>query len=121
LSAEAWTERLDPDNPHPDERVEGPRLKVSVTWEGAERAYVLAELVDEEAAAVDVRFGGHRAYIDRWRSGCVTCLFSCPGGRTSNAAWTIRDQARERHGFHAAEDRLPPDGTPVRVMISVIE
>jgi len=58
--------------------------------------------------------------IPVWRSGCVTCLFSCPGGKTSNAAFTIRDQYLNRKVFLADEKNLPPDGTPVRVSMRVM-
>ncbi len=117
LSSEAWTERDDDGNPHPDRQVKGPRLSVSLTWEGRAEPLTLADALGEDEDTVEIRFGGHRRYIARWKSGCVTCMFSCPGGRTSNAAFTLRDQARRHHAFHADESLLPADGTTVEVWI----
>lgn len=119
LSEEAWTQRFDRDNPAADKRVDGPALDVLVTWGDAESPMPLWRLFkDARAGDLDIRFGGHRALIPRWKSGCVTCLFSCPGGRTSNAKATLREQADDRRTFVANADLLPPDGTSVTVSIS---
>ena len=118
LKPEAWTQRDDPGDPAADERVEGPQLRITVTWDGPGQPVELLELFRNTTAGdVRIHFGGHRASIERWHSGCITCLFSCPGGRTSNAALTIRDQTRDRRIFMANEEKLPPDGTTVEVTI----
>lgn len=118
LKPEAWTQRDDPADPASDERVQGPPLRITVTWDGLEQPMEFSRLFrDTTPGDVRIHFGGHRASIERWHSGCITCLFSCPGGRTSNAAFTIRDQARDRRSFMANEDKLPPDGTKVEVTI----
>lgn len=122
LKPEAWTQRDDPDDLAPDERVKGPPLRITVTWDGLGQPMELWRLFRNTTAGdVRIHFGGHRASIDRWRSGCITCLFSCPGGRTSNAAFTIRDQARDRRSFMANQEKLPPDGTTVEVTIQPAE
>ena len=119
LTEATWTERFNENSPAPDRRVEGARLKIVVSWEGMARpAYELLEGATE--SDLDIRFGGYEALIPLWRSGCVTCLFSCPGGRTSNAAFTIRDQALNRKSFRAERSKLPADGTPVRVIIQPV-
>ena len=63
-----------------------------------------------------MRFGGHRANIPKWKSGCVVCLYSCPGSKVGNARYTVRDYARNATRFRAREGALPPDGTKVRVV-----
>lgn len=114
LTEAAWTERNDPDSPEPDKRVEGTPVDIFVSWNGESHpAWSLFE--DESEEDFRIRFGGHEALIPVWESGCVTCLFSCPGGRTSNAAFTIRDQAGDRKTFRANEAELPPDGAEVMV------
>ena len=128
LSMETWEARHDPENPAPDRRVEGPLLEVTLEWNGPARegstpthreiAWHEA-FVDAGPEDFDIRFGGHEHLVPHWRSGCVTCLFSCPGGRTSNAAYVIRDQARKRREFRAEEAVLPPDGTEVIVRFHI--
>lgn len=118
LKPEAWTRRDDPDHPAPDERVEGPPLRITVTWDDLDQPMELWRLFrDTTTGDVRIHFGGHRASIERWHSGCIACLFSCPGGRTSSAAFTLRDQARDRRSFMADEEKLPPDGTSIEVTI----
>ncbi len=114
LTEEAWTKRNDDLSTEPDQRVLGSKLRITVEWDGEERdAYELFE--DSGLADFDIRVGGHEALVPVWRSGCVTCLFSCPGGRTSNHAYTIRDQALQRKQFTANESILPKDGSRVTV------
>ncbi|MBI1390134.1 MAG: hypothetical protein GC154_16960 [bacterium] len=119
LQKKTWTERTHPDSPEPDMRVEGSPIHIFIEWNGVRRpAHEIFK--DEPAAEFDIRVGGHADLIPVWKSGCVTCLFSCPGGRTSNHAFTIRDQAFNRKTFRARED-LPPDGTPVIVWMELAE
>ncbi|MDP8245395.1 MAG: YdjY domain-containing protein [Candidatus Hinthialibacter antarcticus] len=114
LTAEAWTERKDEKSTAPDQRVEGTKIRITVEWDGVEHR--MGEMIESASESdFDIRVGGHAALVPVWRSGCVTCLFSCPGGRTSNHAFTIRDQALDRKTFRAIESNLPKDGAAVRV------
>jgi hypothetical protein len=114
LTQDGWTKRSDPSSAEPDKRVQGTVVDIIVSWEDRELpANQLFKNTKE--SDFDFRVGGHYDLIAIWRSGCVTCLFSCPGGRTGNAAFTIRDQSLNRKTFQADESILPPDGTLVLV------
>ena len=101
--------------------VQGPELEVFVTWKGAPRTYRLEEVLNdpegEKGKGVEVRFGGNYDYIEIFGSGCLTCLYSCPGGKTSNARYNAADFARHKEagvaGFTGKKEILPPDGTDV--------
>ncbi|MBZ0257770.1 YdjY domain-containing protein [bacterium] len=119
LTEKTWDERSDPKSIAPDQRVEGSQVRITVEWDGDE--HEIWELIDGSESDFDIRVGGHKNLIPVWRSGCVTCLFSCPGGRTSNHAYTIRDQALNRKTFWAREDQLPKDGSKVKVHFYLLE
>ncbi len=120
LTVETWNERANPSSPAPEKHVKGTKIKISVSWDDKELpAHELFENSDEDD--FEFRVGGHRDLISVWHSGCVTCLFSCPGGRTSNAVYTIRDQYKDRKTFKADLSRLPEDGTPVKVHMKVVQ
>jgi hypothetical protein len=115
----AWKLRWVPFVPAPASRVNGTPVSVTVTWEGATREYTLAELLEDPAGrGVDVRFGGHEHHHEEWASGCILCLFSCPGGVLSNSAYTIRDHQRSVTTF-GPSDLLPPDGTEVVITFTL--
>lgn len=120
LPKEAWLERNDPGNPAPDLIVEGTGVDILLSWEGLEEPLLLQALLTVTGGAEFLpRTGGHEDQIDYWKSGCVMCLFSCPGGRTSNAGATIRQQAQREVEWRAREDILPPDGTPVDIIFTI--
>lgn len=115
----AWNLRWVPLVPQPASRVQGSRLEITLHWEGAPRAYRLEELLEDPGGkGADWRFGGNEEHDEHWNSGCILCLFSCPGGVMSNAAYTIRDHQRAATTFDPL-DLLPPDGTQVTVTISL--
>ncbi|MEQ8767095.1 MAG: YdjY domain-containing protein [Planctomycetota bacterium] len=118
LSERTWTANEDPSAPEPDQHVEGSPVHIAVRWSGETHAlFELLESTREED--LDIRVGGHADLIQEFRSGCITCAFSCPGGRTSNATYTIRDQVEGRHEFRADLSKWPPDGTPIEVVITL--
>lgn len=115
----AWNLRWLPLIPQPARRVRGTPVEVTITWEGASRPYTLEELLhDPGGRGVSMRFGGNEVHDDTWMSGCILCLFSCPGGVVSNAAYSIRDHERERTTFEPGGE-LPSDGTPVTVTLAL--
>ncbi|MCB9781842.1 MAG: hypothetical protein H6751_02625 [Candidatus Omnitrophica bacterium] len=116
LTNETWTARNDPNNPAADARVAGPTVEVTVTWEGLNRWKKLKEILGMPEA--DYRFGDHRSLIPIWKSGCIVCDVSCPGGKISNHSLTIRDQVMKRLRPKMDLEKLPKDGTRVRVRIS---
>ena len=115
----AWNRRAIPFLPGPGSRVAGTRVEVLITWEGADRSYTLGELLGEEGAnGVEIRFGGNEEHDHHWPSGCIICLYSCPGGVLSNALKTIRDHSRG-HNFSPG-DLFPPDGTTLTVTLQLL-
>ena len=118
LTLDAWDERFEPEHPDPRLRVSGNTVEFSVTWMGASREYTLSEiLTDPGGEGFSFRFGGNLEHVKHWRSGCVACLYSCPGGKVSNANYTIRDYVDGVTHFQAREDLLPPDGSEVRLLL----
>ncbi len=113
----AWTLRWVPLVPQPAARVDGTPLEVWVRW-GDDDPVRLAELLrDPGGAGLDFRFGGNEEHDHHWDSGCILCLFSCPGGVVSNAAYTIRDHQRGVTLFEP-DTRMPPEGTRVEIIFS---
>lgn len=117
----AWTWRRLPLVPQPDSKVRGSEVRAFVSWEGAGREYELGELLEDAGGrGVELRFGGNEEHDHRWHSGCLVCLFSCPGGVVSNAAYSIRDHTREVTRFSPRSDILPPDGTALDVTLVLL-
>lgn len=120
LTLDTWNKRGDPNHPEPNKKVEGTQVKVSVAWKGAPRNYSLQELLNDTGGkGITPRFGGNKEHIAAWKSGCILCLYSCPGGKISNASYTVNDYAAGSTHFSAREDILPPDGTEVTITLSL--
>lgn len=115
LTQATWNDRNNPNSNAADQRVAGTPINIYVQWQ---EDYIPAHelLKDTLPSDFHIRFGGHADLIPVWKSGCVTCLFSCPGGKTSNESFTIRDQAQDKHSFFANEAILPEDGTKVNII-----
>jgi hypothetical protein len=104
----AWNDRKNPSARAPDQRVEGTRVDVFVWWEGLAAPLPLKELVlDSAGRGIDMRFGGNKALIPEWHSGCIACLYSCPGGKVSNHAYTIRDYVKGTTRFTVNWSKVP--------------
>lgn len=117
LSMAAWEERKDPSSTAPDKVIEGPPVEILVRVPGREKPLTLPEILEDPGGrGFDMRFGGHRANIPKWKSGCVVCLYSCPGSKVGNARYTVRDYVNERTRFRVREGVLPEDGTRVRIV-----
>jgi len=54
---------------------------------------------DDNGKAIAYRFTGNRKIIPLMRTGCVVCLESRPGGKIGNAAYSMRDLARNAARF----------------------
>ena len=110
LTMAAWNDRKDPKSSAPDTRVKGASVDVLVWWDGLSSPLPLAGLLTDSAGkGVDMRFGGNKALIPEWHSGCIACLYSCPGGKVSNHAYTIRDYVKGTTKFSVNEDLVPKD------------
>ena len=120
LDIDSWEDRNDDSSWKPDQVVEGPALEILVRVAGGGELLTLAEILDDPAGlGFDMRFGGHRANIPKWRSGCVACLYSCPGGKTGNACYTVRDFVKGTTRFRARPGILPSDGSAVTLRLQL--
>ena len=118
LTMDSWDERHDESHPAPDRLLEGPRVSVHVEID-SDAEPLASFLLDEMERPLDIRFGGHRALIPEWRSGCVLCLYSCPGSKVGNRSYSVRDYVDQTTQFRANLDRLPDDGTQVWIQIKI--
>jgi hypothetical protein len=108
LTQAVWDERKDEDSKAPETRVEGSPVDVLVWWEGLPEPLPLTELLkDPGTKGIDLRFGGNKALIPIWKSGCIVCLQSCPGAKISNHQYTIRDYVQGRATFTVNISTVP--------------
>lgn len=118
LTQETWDERFDGEAQAPRERVAGSKVEILLEWPGSGGEIPLGDVVEAPGhRGVSMRYGGNEELIPVWRSGCIVCLQSCPGAKISNSRYSIRDYVEGSGRFRAREDRLPPDGTVVTVII----
>ena len=119
LTVATWTERENPRSAEPDKRVEGTAIDIFVQWRGSGRV-PLAKLVREKGHAaprLDLRYGGNERLRPEFESGCIVCLYSCPGGAIGNHAHPIRDWVRDGVVYASVPERLPPAGTKVTIIL----
>ncbi len=118
LSMDAWEKRKDAASSAPDAVVAGPAMDVLLRLPGQPRLTPLAAILEDPGGhGLAMRFGGNRANAAKWMSGCIACLYSCPGAKVGNAAYTVRDFERDRTKFRVREDLLPADGTRIGVVL----
>ena len=119
LTPDAWNAREDEKSREPDKRVEGTPVDVFVEWAGSKRV-PLAHLLSEKghsAPLLDFRYGGNETFQKEFKSGCIVCLYSCPGGAVGNHAHPIRDYVRDGVVYASIPSRLPPAGTKVTIIL----
>ena len=120
LPMDSWERRKDPKSPAPDLVVEGPAVEVLLRIPGrAELLPLSAVLNDPGGKGFEMRFAGNEANIPVWKSGCIVCLYSCPGSKVGNARYTERDYAKGSTAFSLRPGVLPPAGTKLRVVLRV--
>ena len=98
------------------------RIDVFVEWKGSRGPVPLSSLIAEEGLArphLDFRYGGNEAWQKEFHSGCIVCLYSCPGGAIGNHAHTIRDYVRDGVIYASIPRRLPPEGTRVTIILRI--
>jgi len=118
LGMATWEERKDPASHAPDQIIAGPPVEILVKVPGRPAPLTLAEILEDPGGrGFDMRFGGHRANIPKWKSGCVVCLYSCPGSKVGNARYTVRDYVKGATRFRVRPGVLPADGTRVSVVM----
>ncbi len=120
LGMNAWKERDNPRSNAPDGIVQGAPIDLSVIWEGLEKAIPIADLLEDPGGhGIEFRFAGHLVNAPIWRSGCGVCLYSCPGSKVGNAAYTVRDYVNETTTFRVRERLLPKPGTPLWLIFTL--
>jgi hypothetical protein len=68
--------------------VAGDELDLSVQWPGLKKGLSLSEVFfDEAGRGFRIRFGGNRPAALEQKTGCLTCLESCPVAVTSNSLY----------------------------------
>lgn len=101
--------------------VEGTPIKVSVTWNGADKEYDINDVIkDSNGKKLEFKFGGNLENAKSKNTGCIACLDSCPVGIISNTTYTYG--AVEKRGevkFTGNADVLPEDGTYVALTYSI--
>lgn len=120
LTADSWNERDNPKSAEPDKRVEGTRVRVFLEWPGSPGKVPLWKVIEEKGAVnprFDFRYGGNARWVKDFHSGCILCLYSCPGGAIGNRAHPIRDYVRDGVVYASVPSRLPPAGTKVTIIL----
>lgn len=121
LAMDTWEKRDDPRSSAPDRVIAGPPVEILVRVPGREAPLTLPEILsDPGGRGFEMRFGGHRANIPAWHSGCLVCLYSCPGSKVGNARYTVRDYAQGTTAFRVRPGALPPDGTEVEIVFRLL-
>jgi hypothetical protein len=122
LTADSWNARDDATNSEPDKRVAGTAIDAFVEWDGSNGRRPLSSLLAERgqaAARIDLRYGGNDRYRKDFKSGCIVCLYSCPGGAIGNHTHAIRDYVRDGVVYSSRRDALPPAGTAVTITLKI--
>jgi hypothetical protein len=120
LPIDAWRKRKDPKNPAPDAVTGGPAVEVLLRLPGRADLVPLSSILEDPGGrGLDLRFAGNRANVPLWESGCVVCLYSCPGGKVGNARYTVRDFQKGTTRFRVRADALPEDGSRIGVVLRV--
>lgn len=120
LTPASWNERENPKSREPDKRVAGTPIEVFVEWKGSGGRVPLAHLIDEKGLPrprMAFRYGGNEKWQKDFKSGCIVCLYSCPGGAIGNHEHPIRDFVRDGVVYTANEKALPRAGTRVTIIL----
>ena len=118
LPMAAWEERKNPKDPAPDTVIAGPAIEVLLRLPSRSDLVPLSSALEDPAGrGLEMRFGGNAANIPKWKSGCIVCLYSCPGSKVGNARYTVRDYAKDVTRFRLKPGVLPKDGTRVGVVL----
>ncbi len=117
LTMAAWDQRNDSKHPAPQTRIAGTPVEILVWWKELSEPQPLADLLDDPGGrGFDFRFGGNKDLIKHWHSGCLVCLYSCPGSKVGNAAYTVRDYATGATKFAPRQDRMPKPNSEVAII-----
>lgn len=122
LTMDAWDKRKDAKHPAPQTKIAGTPVEISIWWNNLPAPKPLSELLNDPGGrGLDFRFGGNKELIKHWHSGCLVCLYSCPGSKVGNAAYTVRDYSTGATKFTPREERLPPTGSEVTLVFRLLQ
>ncbi len=122
LTMEAWDKRKDAKHPAPQTKIAGAPVEISVWWKNLAAPKPLSELLNDPGGrGLDFRFGGNKDLIKQWHSGCLVCLYSCPGSKVGNAAYTVRDYSTGATKFTPRAERLPPAESDVALIFRLLQ
>ena len=122
LPMATWDDRNDPKSNDPDRIIAGPPVDILVRLPGRPQPVPLDQILeDKEGKGFEMRLGGHRANIPKWHSGCIACLYSCPGSKVGNARATVRDYTKNPGRYRVRPGVLPEDGTKVTIVLRLKE
>ncbi|HEY0557948.1 MAG TPA: YdjY domain-containing protein [Thermoanaerobaculia bacterium] len=118
LGMATWDDRRDKASKAPEQVIAGPPVDVLIRVHGRPALLTLDQILEDPGGkGFDMRFGGHRANIPKWKSGCIVCLYSCPGSKVGNARYTVRDWQQGTTRFRVKKGApLPADGKMVGVI-----
>lgn len=118
LPMASWDERNDARSHAPDMVIAGPAVDVLIRIPGRVEPLRLDQVLEDATGhGFEMRLGGHRANIPKWKSGCIACLYSCPGSKVGNARSTVRDYVRNPERYRVRPGVLPADGSRVTVVL----
>lgn len=102
-------------------KVEGQKVSLSVTWNGAGKSYDINEVIsDSNKLPIDMRFGGNEKNSLEFNTGCIACLDSCPVGIISNHTYTMGAvEKRNEVKFNGNAAVLPKDGTLIAITFKI--
>ncbi|MEN6317177.1 MAG: YdjY domain-containing protein [Syntrophaceae bacterium] len=92
--------------------ITGDRLNVTASWPGLKKPFDISDIFyDSTGKGYQILFGGNRAASEKMKTGCLTCLESCPISITSNAVYPhlrgiTRNIAPNSH-FRGKPEALP--------------
>jgi hypothetical protein len=105
--------------------VAGDRLNVVALWQGLKKPYDISDIFyDSTGKGFQIRFGGNRVAAAEKKTGCLTCLESCPISITSNAVYPHLSGAQRKitpnSHFRGNPETLPDkENFPVVVFYSI--
>ncbi len=121
LGMESWDDRNVARSGASDKLIAGPSLEVLVRLAGTQKLLGIGDILRDPAGrGFDMRFGGHEGNIHLSHSGCLICLYSCPGSKIGNRAYTVRDYTKKTTEFRVRDGVLPSDGTEVTIVLRLV-
>lgn len=115
LTLQTWTERKNPNHSDPDLSVKGNTIKIEMVRQDGS-VYKPEDLfTDKFHKGFLFKFGGNLAFRQTFNSGSMVCLQSCPDGKISNSAYTMREFSKDQSLFPLKSPSPIKDGESIVV------